>query len=59
MRREVESLLSSYDGAASFMETPAAIELGKTSNDKSSQLRTGQILGHYKIIERIGTGGMG
>jgi serine/threonine-protein kinase len=59
IRREVESLLSSYDGAESFMETPATVDFGKTQQDKTPQLIKEQILGHYKIIEQIGTGGMG
>ncbi len=53
IRREVESLLSSYKDADSFLETPAAVEFEKT------ELAAGQTIGHYRVIEQIGSGGMG
>ena len=54
LRAEVESLLSSYGGAESFMETPAVGEI-----DERHQLTNGQTFEHYEIIKQIGTGGMG
>ncbi len=57
VRREVESLLSSYNSAESFMEKPAVLEVSGFS--EKPQLETGQILKHYKIISQIGLGGMG
>lgn len=59
MRREVESLLASFDDAASFMEVPAVgkIKGNKEGNDKN--LKKGVCFGHYEIIELIGAGGMG
>ncbi|MEZ5427630.1 MAG: protein kinase [Pyrinomonadaceae bacterium] len=59
IRREVESLLSSYDEADSFMEVPAVVETGKTLIVENSQFTNGQSLRHYNIIEQIGKGGMG
>jgi serine/threonine protein kinase/Tol biopolymer transport system component len=60
LRREIESLLSSFDSAESFMESPA---VGGYANDKvlteSRKFDKGQILGHYEIIRQIGKGGMG
>ncbi|MDQ3062451.1 MAG: serine/threonine-protein kinase [Acidobacteriota bacterium] len=59
MRREVESLLSSYDDAESFMEKPAIGEVAESVLAENPQLSSGQNLGHYKIIRQIGAGGMG
>ncbi|CAN5577217.1 hypothetical protein BH10ACI1_BH10ACI1_33540 [soil metagenome] len=52
VRREVEELLSSFDEAKSFLETPII-------SKKTNELENGQILGHYEIIKPIGAGGMG
>ena len=59
LRREVESLLSSYDNAESFMEMPAVVEVAETFDAEIPQLEKGQVLGHYEIIRQIGEGGMG
>jgi serine/threonine protein kinase/Flp pilus assembly protein TadD len=56
---EVESLLSSHDGAESFMETPAVAKVAAVINAETKHLQRGQNLGHYEIIEQIGAGGMG
>jgi eukaryotic-like serine/threonine-protein kinase len=59
LRREVESLFSTYDKLDSFLETPAveqfadAVETGKTT------FAPGKCFAHYEIIEPIGRGGMG
>src|SRR6266487_3347213 len=59
MRREVESLLTSYERAENFIELPAfevAPEL--MTNDRAGAL-VGKLLGHYCIESLIGVGGMG
>src|SRR5687767_4355944 len=56
---EVESLLSALDGAESFMETPAVAKVARVIEAETKNLKKGQNLGHYEIIEQIGAGGMG
>src|SRR6478736_745537 len=59
MRREVESLLTSYEQAENFIEVPAfevAPEL--VTNDQAGAL-VGKVIGHYRIESLIGVGGMG
>jgi serine/threonine protein kinase/Flp pilus assembly protein TadD len=55
IRREVQSLLSSFASAENFMEDPPFKGLTENSNT----LMEGQVLGHYEILRRIGEGGMG
>lgn len=57
LRDEVESLLVSSDQAASFMEKPAIDEVADLV--LRQKLSAGQNLQHYKIIKRLGVGGMG
>ncbi|MBA3711402.1 MAG: protein kinase [Pyrinomonadaceae bacterium] len=56
---EVESLLSSLDSAESFMETPAVAKVADMIEAETKQLEQGKCFGHYEIIRRIGSGGMG
>src|SRR5436309_14466865 len=59
LRREVGSLLTSYERAEKFIELPAfevAPEL--VTNDRAGAL-VGQVIGHYRIESLIGVGGMG
>ena len=55
---EVESLLSSHDGAESFMETPAIAKVADVI-EATQKLETGKCFGHYEVVEQIGKGGMG
>ena len=59
MRREVESLLSSFDDADRFMEKPVVGEMAEAVTIKKAVLTKGQYLRHYEISEQIGSGGMG
>src|SRR5438874_2648620 len=59
LRREVDSLLTSYERAENFIELPAfevAPEL--VTNDRADAL-VGNVFGHYRIESLIGVGGMG
>jgi serine/threonine protein kinase len=61
LRREVESLLSNYDGSEDFLGTPAA-ELSRalaTLGDNSGEFPIVPRVGPYQLERRIGRGGMG
>jgi eukaryotic-like serine/threonine-protein kinase len=66
LRREVESLLAHHSESASFIETPAFADAGasplrppgsRSLNPKSGLAET--VIGHYRILGKIGGGGMG
>ena len=59
LRSEVESLLSSYDSAELFLESPAIGEVADQLVADGPELKEGDFLNHYQIIRKIGTGGMG
>ena len=59
LRREVESLLKSYEAAGSFMDAPAVESAAESLLEEPVKLSPGQRMGHYQIINLIGEGGMG
>jgi serine/threonine-protein kinase len=56
---EVESLLSSLDGADDFLETPVADKVADLIQSKNRTLAPETVFSHYEIIQQIGEGGMG
>src|SRR5262245_51828289 len=62
LRREVESLLASNEDAGSFMDAPAAALEAVTiagGQAGAGAQRVGRSFSHYRIVSRIGAGGMG
>jgi eukaryotic-like serine/threonine-protein kinase len=66
LRREVESLLAHYSDSASFIERPAFADPADTDSLRPVTAAAvprpdlkGVAVGHYRILEEIGFGGMG
>src|SRR6266516_33140 len=59
LRRKVEALLASHLRAGAFIETPVAGIAASIVENGQADLLVGHTIGHYKLSERIGSGGMG
>jgi serine/threonine-protein kinase len=58
-RREVESLLMHDEQAQTFLEQPPGAIAAALLNPERFQFQPGQFIDHYKVIDRLGAGGMG
>src|SRR5207237_3349277 len=58
LRKEVESFIISHEQASGFIEEPAFEVMAESLENNQAQV-VGRTLGHYKILESIGAGGMG
>jgi eukaryotic-like serine/threonine-protein kinase len=58
MRAQVESLLG-FDGKADFMEKPALGVAAQLLSEVPIPEMIGHKIGHYQILEKLGSGGMG
>src|SRR6478752_4616266 len=59
LRGEVEELLAAHRQAGNFIQTSIAALAVSIIENGQRELLVGQTIGHYKISESIGTGGMG
>jgi serine/threonine protein kinase len=56
---EIESLISAHEKADAFIETPAGDVAAELLRAQESIHEPGQQIGNYKIVRRLGSGGMG
>src|SRR5881398_3375964 len=59
LRRKVEALVAFHQRPGSFIETSAVGLATRIIENGQADLLVGRTIGHYKLSERIGTGGMG
>ena len=59
LRWEVESLLSSFEDADSFIETPAGDVAAELLGTHRSTYEPGHQIQNYRIVRQLGSGGMG
>src|SRR5262245_18634286 len=59
LRLEVESLLRSDEAAENFIEKPVMALAAEALAEQPAQAMPGRRIGHYNILSRLGSGGMG
>ena len=59
LKEEANSLISAYDEAGDFIEQPAIAQDALVLLGGETDVNLGREVGHYKLIERLGAGGMG
>src|ERR1041385_7426547 len=59
VRRRVEALLKSDQHATDFIETPPCLLAAGAIETEQPHSLVGHSIGHYKILGRLGAGGMG
>src|SRR5262245_21293604 len=59
LRREVESLIASYERAQNFIESPAYEVAPELLTNQRTGAMVGESIAHYRIESLIGVGGMG
>ena len=59
LRREVESLIASHDQSGNLLEIPLSQIAADLFVESQPQSAVGHTIGPYKVLDRLGTGGMG
>ena len=59
LRHRVERMLAAQSAAGSFLEQPAIAFDATVPHERPITERPGTIVGHYKLLQQIGEGGMG
>jgi Tol biopolymer transport system component/serine/threonine protein kinase len=57
--KEVESLIESHEQTDSFIDEPPIEAAAQVLSANRIDLEPGQLVGHYKIVSLLGSGGMG
>jgi serine/threonine protein kinase len=59
LKKEAASLLRAFDESGEFIEQPAVTNDARVLAGILRDANIGRVIGHYKIVERLGAGGMG
>jgi eukaryotic-like serine/threonine-protein kinase len=59
LRREVESLLATKERGGNLLEAAASNLAAEWMQKQQPQQPVNQVLGHFRILQKLGAGGMG